>query len=381
MEPLNLVDLPPNREAIAAALTSAVHMHLLRMQLQGQPVSLAEAIESVRDTWWQLMNNESLNQMLRTMPTELRPTVTDEVVTDPGPGMTVRKTVQGHTGSFLTPVNVPPIGLRIDGRYRIVRELGEGGMGKVFLAEQLGTGRPIAIKLMTEVSLRQSAGMQRYFRQEAEALARLNHQNIAQIYDAAQAPEGFYIAMEYVPGESLRRRLRREPRLPVDLALHILKETCLGLATAHQHGIIHRDLKPENLMLSDSVNAGWGVKILDFGLAIVDNRDADDNITAANNVAGTITYMSPEQLSGSRLTPATDVYSLGLIAYEMLTGRNPFMAGTPALTARNHFELIPSPIREAVSDISASLETAIFKALEKDPGARFSTAGDFLKAL
>lgn len=187
--------------------------------------------------------------------------------------------------------------------------------------------------------------------------------------------------MEYVPGESLRERLRQVTRLPAAVALEILREACLGLATAHRVEIIHRDLKPENLMLSDGVGDQCSVKILDFGIAIVDNRDADDVDTAVGRVAGTLGYMSPEQLEARRLTPATDVYSLGVIAYEMLTGENPFLANSAARTAMNHLTMKPNPIHDSIKDLPDNLESAIFKALEKDPGARFSNADEFLRAL
>ncbi len=383
METVNLDGGMGNRESIAATLTSAVHMHLLAMQLQGKPVTLSEAIDSVRETWVLFLQDEQLNRLISTKPTHLAPTVSNEGVTDSvlDPAETFRQTTKMAEGGFAPPLNLPPIGLVLDQRYRILKELGSGGMGKVFLAEQLNTGRKIAIKFMTALTYDQKESALRFFRQEAVALARLNHPNIAQVYDAAPAGEGFYIAMEYVPGDSLRQRLSRATRLPASLALEILKEVCRGLATAHRIEIIHRDLKPENLMLSDSGDDRCSVKILDFGIAIVDNKDADSVDTGVGRVAGTVAYMSPEQLEARRLTPATDVYSLGVIAYEMLTGKNPFITDSVARTAMNHLTITPHPIRDSIGDVPQDLEAAISKALEKDPRARFATAEDFLRAL
>lgn len=381
METINLAGAGGNRESIAATLTSAVHMHLLAMQLQGKPVTLSEAIDSVRETWLLFMQDEQINRLINTIPTHLRPTVSNDDVTDSGiPIETLRQTLEPVAGP-VPPLNLPPVGFLLDQRYRILQELGTGGMGKVFLAEQLNTGRKIAVKFMNALTYEQKESALRFFRQEAIALARLNHPNIAQVYDAAPADEGFYIAMEYVPGESLRQRLNKANRLPATLALEILREACLGLATAHRIEIIHRDLKPENLMLSDNGSDRCSVKILDFGIAIVDNKDADEVDTGVGRMAGTIAYMSPEQLEARRLTPATDVYSLGVIAYEMLTGKNPFIADSVARTAMNHLTITPDSIRESISDVPETLEAAIFKALEKDPQARFGTAEDFLRAL
>jgi eukaryotic-like serine/threonine-protein kinase len=371
-----------NRESVAATLTSAVHMHLLTMQLQGKPVTLPDAIDSVRETWLLFMHDEQLNGVFNTRPTHLVTTVRNETATDPAfVQETSRETPAPADTGFVPPLNLPPIGLLLDERYRILEELGAGGMGKVFLAEQLGTGRKIAIKFMRAMTYAQKESALKFFRQEAVALARLNHPNIAQVYDAAPAGEGFYIAMEYVPGDSLRRRLSNATRLPPGVALEILREVCLGLATAHRIEIIHRDLKPENLMISYGDSDRCSVKILDFGIAIVDNKDADNVDSAVGNMAGTIAYMSPEQLEAQRLTAATDVYSLGIIAYEMLTGKNPFLGDSVARTAMNHLTMTPDPIRDSIGDVPKNLEAAIFKALEKDPQARFATAEDFLRAL
>lgn len=383
MERINLEGGAGGRAAIAATLTSAVHMHLLAMQLQGKPVTLSEAIDSVRETWLLFMQDEQLSKVIKTRPAQMAPTVSNDGVTDPGPvpAETLRQTLEPVVGGFGASIDLPPIGLILDQRYRVLQELGAGGMGKVFLAEQLSTGRKIAIKFMNALSYDQKESALRFFRQEAIALSRLNHPNIAQVYDAAPAGEGFYIAMEYVPGDSLRERLSKTKKLPASLALEILKEVCLGLATAHRVEIIHRDLKPENLMLTDGGGDRCSVKILDFGIAIVDNKDAHNNDSAVGSVAGTIAYMSPEQLEARRLTPATDVYSLGVIAYEMLTGENPFQANSVARTAMNHLTMTPNPIKASISDVPDNLEAAIFKALEKDPGARFGTAADFLQSL
>jgi serine/threonine-protein kinase len=220
-----------------------------------------------------------------------------------------------------------------------------------------------------------------FFRQEAEALARLNHPSIAQVYDASVSGNDLYIAMEYIEGESLRDKLRREGALPLGEAVRILREACIGLDTAHRLGIIHRDMKPENLMLVREELGCIKVKILDFGLAILDNKDAMENITGAVMITGTPSYMSPEQIRGLTVTPATDVYSLGVIGYEMLTGKNPFEGKEMTQVMYNHVYVSPPSIRSVVPKVPQELEEVLMRALEKDPQNRYATAGEFAHAL
>jgi len=383
-------------QAIAAQLTTAVHVYILSMQLKGITVSREEAIEAVEATYSDILKRGRTVLSLPALQNEqteitLPPTVTDAShpltelyggtsqlkVASPTESLTQKPAVpiaQEKTRSLST-------GGLIDNRYQVLRRLGAGGMGEVFLGEQLNTKRRVAIKVMQAQAVGQSEESLNFFRQEAEALARLNHPSIAQVYDASVSGNDLYIAMEYIEGESLRDKLRREGALPLGEAVRILREACIGLDTAHRLGIIHRDMKPENLMLVREELGCIKVKILDFGLAILDNKDAMENITGAGMITGTPSYMSPEQIRGLTVTPATDVYSLGVIGYEMLTGKNPFEGKEMTQVMYNHVYVSPPSIRSVVPKVPQELEEVLMRALEKDPQNRYATAGEFAHAL
>jgi eukaryotic-like serine/threonine-protein kinase len=395
------MDEPEIGRIVAASLTAAAHLHVLTMQLRGESVTIEEAMRAVAETYnqvrtGQLMGDAETVTQMRGETTlapgqytgehsgasmdsglEQVPTITD---------FKLGKKPLEESGTVLS--NPLPtrarlnIGDVIDGRYRIIGHLGSGGMGVVFLGEQLTTRRRVAIKLMHLTGDPNLEAALSFFRQEAAALARLNDPGIAQIYDSgATADRSLYIAMEFVEGESLRQRLAREGALPIGTAVRILRDSCSALAVAHRAGIIHRDMKPDNLMLVGDQNRGNRVKILDFGLAILDSRDALQNITGGGSVAGTPSYMSPEQVDGKQVTAATDVYSLGVIAYETLAGSNPLVGETVFQTMRNHIHMTPPPISSYVAGVPAALEEVIRRALEKDPGRRFASAEEFARAL
>jgi serine/threonine-protein kinase len=283
------------------------------------------------------------------------------------------------------------LGAVIDGRYRVLKLIGRGGMGKVYLAEQIDIGRKVALKVMQAQCLDEDDPSFKFFRQEARTLARLNHINVAQIYDASFTGDYIYIAMEYVEGESLRDRLNRESKLEVADAVHILRNVCAGLEAAHQRDIIHRDIKPGNIMLTHDI-AGVQVKVLDFGIAILDRTSADLSPTGVGEFVGTPAYMSPEQIRGEQLNAASDVYSLGVVAYEMIVGTNPFVnSGSPSTgfdysrnawtIIDNQINMMPPDIHSLVSDIPVRIGEAIMRALEKFPLERFTSAGQFAQAL
>ena len=195
------------------------------------------------------------------------------------------------------------VGHTLAGRYRLLQELGSGGMGTVYLAEHVHLGRRTAVKLMHKELCCQPDAEQR-FRREANLAARISHPSIAQVYDFDCTPEGeFLLAMEFVEGETVAERLKREGPFPLPLALHVLETVAEGLDTAHQIGILHRDLKPENIML-----APGGAKLLDFGVAR--SFQTTSSITSAGFAVGTPAYMSPEQLLGESLDHASDIYFL-----------------------------------------------------------------------
>jgi serine/threonine-protein kinase len=370
-----------NNEVVAATLTSAVYTNILAMQLQGKSITISESIDVVRNTWMEIMQDKMVNEIMKTIPlSQVATTVPQGNLSSTdfssSKEITFSDTLRTNEAGFDSLV-----GISLDSRYKILQILGEGGMGKVYLAEQLGTGRKTAIKVIYTQSGDKRDQVIRYFQQEAKALARMNHQNIAQVYDASTIGQDFYIAMEYIEGMSLRNYLQQKQILEVEDVVSILSEICKGLATAHKLGIIHRDIKPENIMLKNDEMKATSVKILDFGLAILDEKDADQNITGVGMLTGTIAYMSPEQVQSMQLTPATDIYSLGVIAYEMLTGKNPFIANNINQTFYNHLHLKPTPPSDSIKNIPLKVESAILKALEKDASNRFRTAEDFLQSL
>jgi len=376
-----------DREVLAGNLTLAAHIYMLSMQLRGKGVTFAEALESVRSTYEQVLSGALLQQETYHRPSpqrestlapasssekEISPTDYTNEAYQQRPGQI--STVLSHSSDALA-------GKMLDNRYYIIKPLGEGGMGAVYLGEQISTKRKVAVKVMRSMSQTRLDEALSFFRQEAAALAKLNHPSIAQIYDSSITGDALYIAMEYIEGESLRERLDRQGALPVGEAVRILREICAGLEIAHNQGIIHRDMKPENIMLVKDHKGDLRIKILDFGLAILDNKDAIQNLSGAGMVAGTPAYMSPEQVNGLQVTTATDVYSLGVIGYEMLTGQNPFQGKSAIETMSNHCKLVPVALRSLVPGITQVLDSVILEALDKDPAKRFSTAGDFVLAL
>src|SRR5580700_10846023 len=203
-------------------------------------------------------------------------------------------------------------------RYRIVSPLGKGGMGEVYRAEDLKLGQTVALKFLPKSLARNEEALARFTR-EVRLARQVSHPNVCRVFDVGEADGQTFLTMEYVDGEDLASLMRRIGRLPADKALDIARQLCAGLAAAHEHGIVHRDLKPANIMLD-----GRGrVRITDFGLAAISLEPGSDDARA-----GTPAYMSPEQLSGGEITPQSDLYSTGLVLYEVFTGKRPFDAKT-----------------------------------------------------
>ncbi len=263
----------------------------------------------------------------------------------------------------------------LGGRYRLLRWLGSGGMGTVYLAEHVHLGRPTAIKLLHRELCLDPAAEER-FRREALLAARINHASVAQVYDFDRAPEGeFFLAMEYVEGENLAERIRRHGVFPIGEAAKVLSAAAEGLDSAHALKIVHRDIKPANIMLP----AKGGVKVLDFGVA----RPLDQSSTTASQglVIGTPAYMSPEQLTGDPVSAATDIYALGLVFFEMLAGKVPHAGGTFAEIRSLRLEGRPPPLADLRRDCPPAVSGAVARALEVGPADRWPSAGAFARAV
>jgi predicted Ser/Thr protein kinase len=256
------------------------------------------------------------------------------------------------------------------GPYLIKGVLGEGGMGVVYLAEDSRLGRTVALKAVAPAFINDATRRER-LRREARAAAVLHHPGIATVFALEEIDSHLYIAGEYVPGETLRDELARGP-LPPSRAIETTLEVARALAVAHERGVIHRDLKPENLMRTPA----GAVKILDFGLArLRDPASSEPQLSGDGTVLGTPAYMSPEQIRGALIDARSDVFALGVVLYELVSGANPFFAGDPASTIARILESDPQPlgIRE--------LDRIVHLSLRKNPNDRFTSAQEFARAL
>ncbi|MBA3440408.1 MAG: protein kinase [Pyrinomonadaceae bacterium] len=278
-----------------------------------------------------------------------------------------------------------PIGRVLDDKYRLDAWLGEGGMGTVYRATHLLIDRPVAIKVLN-ANLVADAAAQERFRREARAAGRLRHPNAVAITDFGQtADKTVYIVMELLEGRSLRDVL--DGGAPVDPArgLPLMLQTAAAVAAAHEAGIIHRDLKPANIFIVEDSSSSPVVKVLDFGIAKLATEASENGqakaLTETGMMIGTPRYMSPEQCDGAGLTPASDVYSLGIILYEMLTGSAPFNGATPLAVALKQSAQIPRPPREIVPTIPQALEDVVLHALQKNPADRPADAAAFYQEL
>jgi serine/threonine protein kinase/Flp pilus assembly protein TadD len=262
-------------------------------------------------------------------------------------------------------------------RYAFDREIGRGGMATVYRAQDLKHNRSVAIKVLHPY-LAANLGSERFLR-EIQIAAQLQHPHIVPLYDSGQAGDLLYYVMPYVEGESLRQRLAREPRLTLDEVLSLARAIAAALDYAHRHGVVHRDIKPENVMLHEGE-----AMVTDFGIAKAVTAAAADNLTQTGATVGTPAYMSPEQAGGAvELDGRSDVYSLGCVVYEMLTGRTPFTGPTAQAIIAQCFTDPPPPLRAArpADGTPQWAEQAVMKALAKDPAARFATAAQFSQAL
>ena len=251
-------------------------------------------------------------------------------------------------------------GTLIAERYRIISLLGRGGMGEVFRADDLTLGQPVALKFLPESTIDRS--MLERFRNEVRIARRISHPNVCRVYDIGETNNQVFLSMEYVDGEDLSS-LRRVGRLPRDKALEIARKICAGLAAAHDKGVLHRDLKPSNIML----DARGEVLIMDFGLAGLAHEIDDVR-------SGTPAYMAPEQLAGKEVTARSDIYALGLVLYELFTGKAAFEGKTHDEIMRVRHERSPRRPSTLVRDLDPAVEMVILRCLEEEPENRPSSA-------
>ncbi len=286
---------------------------------------------------------------------------------------------QPRSATVDTNTPAPPVDLtgRVLGDYQLLRRLGVGGMGQVYLARQLSLKRQVALKLLRNDLSTNTTALKR-FQGEAEAVARLNHPNIVHIHQIGEHDGLRYMVLEYVEGRNLRDYLARKG--PPDLAviISVIRQVVLALQKAHEEGIVHRDIKPENILLTRKVE----VKVADFGLSrFFAGETPATNLTQSGVTLGTPLYMSPEQVQGHTLDHRSDIYSLGVTCYHLLTGEPPFRGATAFDVALKHVQDEPRPIAELRPDLPADLCGMVHKMMAKTPGDRYQSAREILRDL
>src|SRR5439155_325406 len=257
------------------------------------------------------------------------------------------------------------IGSVFDGRYRIVRKLGTGGVADVYLAEDQELGRRVAIKILNDRHAADDSFVER-FRREAKNAAGLSHPNIVSIYDRGTAAGTYYIAMEYLDGRSLKELIVARGPAPIKIAIEHARQILGAIGFAHRHGIVHRDIKPHNVLIGPEGR----LKVTDFGIA----RSGASQMTEVGSIIGTAQYLSPEQARGSPVDQRSDLYSVGVVLYELLTGQVPFTGDTPLEIAMKHLSEVPKPPSELRPDVPHDLDLVVLRALAKDPADRYPTA-------
>jgi len=295
---------------------------------------------------------------------------TDDVKFCPNDGQTLRAAAPAHD----------LVGQVVADRYHVVKKLGEGGMGQVYLAEHVKMGRRSAIKVMNPSMVHDPDAVAR-FNREASNASRITHPNVCAIYDFGETPDGLiYLAMEFIEGEPLTDLLEREGALPLARAADIFRQTADALQAAHDLGIVHRDLKPDNVMLMRRKGGGDSVKVVDFGIAkAVGGDESGQKVTKTGLVIGTPEFMSPEQLSGDTLDGRSDLYSLALVLYRMLTGKLPFEATTVQETMIKRLTDEPTTLADARPDLTfpPGLQPVLDTALARTPAERYQSVAKF----
>jgi len=266
----------------------------------------------------------------------------------------------------------------LNGRYRLLERIGSGGMAAVYRAQDLRLGRFVAVKMLHE-SLTSDENFLRNFQQEAHAAANLTHPNIVTVHDIGQDGHRHYIVMEFIDGQTLKQLVRhqnqKENLLPINRTLDLVIQTCNGLGYAHRANLVHCDMKPQNILVARDDRT----KVADFGIARAISEASQQ--LGDSQVWGTPQYFSPEQAAGEPPTPASDVYGIGVIMFEMLTGHLPFMADTPTALALKHLQEPPPSIIESNPTVPRQLDQIVQKLLAKEPTARYRTAGQLGRVL
>ncbi len=264
------------------------------------------------------------------------------------------------------------IGKRLYGRYKILRMIGGGGMANVYLAEDMILEREVAVKVL-RMDFSMDDEFIKRFNREAQSATSLAHPNIVNVYDVGEEENVYFIVMEYVEGLTLKQYIQQQP-IPVEKTIHIMQQITSAIAHAHQHGIIHRDIKPQNILIDEHDT----VKITDFGIATALSATS---ITQTNSVLGSVHYLSPEQARGGMANKKSDIYSLGIVMFEMLTGRLPFSGESAVSIALKHLQTVTPSLRRWNPDIPQSVENIVLKATAKDPFHRYDSVEELREDL
>ena len=285
------------------------------------------------------------------------------------------ETPPGHsmTKTLETPREMLGRGTLFAGRYEVIEALGVGGMGEVYRVEDQKVGQEVALKLIKPEIAIDHKTIER-FRHELKTARMISHRNVCRMFDLGEEQGTYFITMEYIAGEDLKSFLRRSKQLALGTAVSIAKQVCEGLAEAHRLGVVHRDLKPGNIMIDKEGNA----RIMDFGIA---RSLAVKEMTGEGVIVGTPEYMSPEQVEGQEVDQRSDIYSLGIILYEMVTGTLPFGGNTPLSIAMKHKLEAPRDPSELVSQLPDNLSRLILKCLEKNREKRYQNAEELRREL
>jgi eukaryotic-like serine/threonine-protein kinase len=263
-------------------------------------------------------------------------------------------------------------GTLVDGRYRILHRIGSGGMADVYSAEDTHLGRQVALKVLHRRFAQDQEFVER-FRREAKSVAGLSHPNVVGVFDRGGHDGTYYIAMEHLAGRTLKEIVESEAPLPQERAIDLAQQILQGAGYAHRHGVIHRDFKPHNVIVDDDGRT----KVTDFGIA----RAGASEMTETGSIMGTAQYLSPEQAQGHAVTAASDLYSIGVMLYEMLAGRLPFEGDSAVSIALKHLSEPPPPLSQLRPDVHPAIEAVVMAALAKDPAQRWQSADDFAQGL
>ena len=265
----------------------------------------------------------------------------------------------------MTNENIP----LVNDRYRVERSIGRGGMAEVFLAHDILLDRPVALKVLFPEYAIDPNFVER-FRREAQSAAALTHPNIVAVYDWGKVNTTYFIAMEYVEGKTLATLLKERGPLSPTHACDVISEVAAALSFAHENGVIHRDVKPGNIL----IGLGGQVKVADFGIARALGANVEEALTEIGSVMGTATYLSPEQAQGAQPDPRSDIYSLGVMMYELVAGRAPFVGESAVSIAYQHVHNFPQPLREVVADLPRGFESVVAKCMAKNEQRRYDNA-------